>query len=270
MLATKFRADSVLYPLFAQAKLNGIRAICDRVNRTFQTRREEFWFDPMVEHIFKHLDALQLPLDPSVPLDGEFYVHGWSLQRIAAAMTVVRQVPIEDTFQVQYWIYDTISSKPFEERLNKFTGETSHVKVTPTTYVHRARDLNAIHANHITDGFEGTMVRSMSAPYITGRTNALQKIKKRNDYEVQVVGCVEGKGKFKGMLGAFIVEDPVKGVQFRVGGGSGFTNETRQQYWDNKPIGKWITVASEAGFSDGGKSLQCQFVAVRDYEANHE
>ncbi len=256
-----------MLPCFSQPKLNGIRAICDRQNRTFQTRREEFWFDAMVEHIFAHLDALDIPLDPSIPLDGEFYVHGWSLQRIASAMTVVRQVPIEDTLQVQYWIYDTIQyDKPFEHRLNQLHNETSHVKVTPTTFIKRARDLNAIHANYITDGFEGTMVRSGSAPYITGRTNALQKIKKRNDYEVQVVGCVEGKGKFKGMLGAFIVEDPVKGVQFRVGGGSGFTKATRQQYWDNKPIGKWITIASEAGFSDGGKSLQGQFVGLRDYE----
>lgn len=265
MLATKFHPDNALYPLYVQPKLNGIRAICDRAKRTFQTRNGEFWFDEMTAHIFRHLDALDLPVDINTKLDGEFYVHGWPLQRIAAAITVVRQVPIDDTLSVQYWIYDTITIKPFVQRIKNLVQETQLVRVVPTTEIRRKHDLDAIHSQHIADGFEGTMVRHGSAPYREGLTNALQKLKKKHEYEVQVVGCIEGEGKFINALGAFVVEDPVRGVQFKVGSGY-FTKKLRKQYWLKRPIGKWITIASEAGLSANGIPLQAQFIAMRDYE----
>lgn len=220
----------------------------------------------MVAHFFAHLDAVGDKL-PDV-LDGEFYVHGWPLQRIAAAMTVVRERPIEDTLKVQYHVYDTVSNKQFTSRYESLQAETELIKVVPTEVVRSRIALQELHSKYIAAGYEGTMVRSGTAPYLEGRTRALQKIKKKLDYEVQVIGIIEGTGKFTGMVGALVVEDPVKGVQFKVGSGSGFTDKSRKELWDNPPIGKWITISSEAGLSDGGIPLQAQFelIIVRDYE----
>lgn len=49
--------------------------------------------------------------------------------------------------------------------------------------------------------------------------------------------------------------------------GSGhLTKDQRQEYWDNPPVGKWITISTEAGVSDKGIPVQAQFECVRDYE----
>ena len=67
-------------------------------------------------------------------------------------------------------------------------------------------------------GGEGLMLHRADAPYLTGRSDALLKMKRWNDAEATVVGHRPGKGKFAGMLGALQMRTP-DGTEFLLGTG---------------------------------------------------
>ena len=84
-------------------------------------------------------------------------------------------------------------------------------------------------------GGEGLMLHLADAPYTTGRSNVLLKLKPALDTEAIVVKHVAGKGKYVGMMGAITVKTP-DGITFNIG--TGFSDHERR----NPPaIGATIT-----------------------------
>ena len=113
-------------------------------------------------------------------------------------------------------------------------------------------------------GGEGIMLNTMEGLYEIKRSNNLLKVKYNESLDLKVVDIQEGTGKYEGMLGAAIVE--YKG--YRVGVGSGFSDEERQRFWDNPEeiIGKTIEVDTFGESKDmlGNVSLNCAiFKGVR-------
>ncbi len=106
-------------------------------------------------------------------------------------------------------------------------------------------------------GGEGIMLNTMDGLYEIKRSNNLLKVKYSESLDLKVVDIQEGTGKYEGMLGAVIVE--YKG--YRVGVGSGFSDEERQRFWDNPEeiIGKTIEVDTFGESKDqfGNVSLNC-------------
>jgi DNA ligase-1 len=84
-------------------------------------------------------------------------------------------------------------------------------------------------------GGEGLMLHRADAPYVTGRSDALLKLKPWQDAEAVVVGHTPGTGKYQGMTGALEMEMP-DGKRFRIG--SGLTDALRRQ---PPPLGMRIT-----------------------------
>jgi DNA ligase-1 len=84
-------------------------------------------------------------------------------------------------------------------------------------------------------GGEGLMLHRADAPYVTGRSDALLKLKPWQDAEAIVVGYTPGKGKYQGMTGALDMEMP-DGKRFRIG--SGLSDALRRQ---PPPLGTRIT-----------------------------
>lgn len=82
---------------------------------------------------------------------------------------------------------------------------------------------------------EGLMLHRADAPYVTGRSDALLKLKPWQDAEAVVVAYSPGKGKYQGMTGALTLEMP-DGKRFQVG--SGLSDALRHQ---PPPIGTRIT-----------------------------
>ena len=74
-------------------------------------------------------------------------------------------------------------------------------------------------------GGEGLMLHLADAPYVTGRSDVLLKLKPLQDTEAVVIEHVPGKGKYQGMLGALRVQMP-DGKKFLIG--TGFTDAARQ------------------------------------------
>ena len=106
-------------------------------------------------------------------------------------------------------------------------------------------------------GGEGIMLNTMEGHYEIKRSNNLLKVKYSESLDLKVVDIQEGTGKYKGMLGAAVVE--YKG--YRVGVGSGFSDEERQRFWDNPEeiLGKTIEVDTFGESKDqfGNVSLNC-------------
>ena len=123
----------------------------------------------------------------------------------------------------------------------------------------------------IQNNWEGLMVRNADSPYEYKRTTNLLKIKEMHDMELQLVDMEEGTGKHEGRLGAFWVD--YNGYRVQVG--SGFTDEQRERYWDNKNdyIGKMVKVQyfEKTVNQDGNESLRFPvFKAFRNMETMEE
>ena len=75
-------------------------------------------------------------------------------------------------------------------------------------------------------GGEGIVVRDPAAPYASGRSDKIMKIKPFKDAECRIVALNEGKGKFANALGSVICEDLTSGERFKIG--SGFSEKERE------------------------------------------
>lgn len=108
-------------------------------------------------------------------------------------------------------------------------GITGCVEVVPLLYSgtnqNRIDGWLAFADNH---GWEGIMLNK-EAPYECKRTTNLIKIKSFKFSDLRIIGYEEGDGKYKGMLGAVIVD--YKGNSVNVG--SGFDEAERVELWKN-------------------------------------
>lgn len=88
-------------------------------------------------------------------------------------------------------------------------------------------------------GYEGLMLNK-DAPYECKRVTSLIKIKSFKFSDLRIIGYEEGDGKYKGMLGAVIVD--YRGNSVHVG--SGFDDAERVELWKNPDelIGKIATI----------------------------
>jgi len=142
-----------------------------------------------VQHIQDALDAQAAFAD--LHLDGELYVHGMTLQAIGSLITK----PREDSLQLTYCIYDSVSDKPFEERFaaveQAFANTTNldiRIQLVETVRVRSMAEAMVLHRKWVAEGYEGSILRWGRAGYRDGkRTKHCVKVKDFTDFEVKVV-----------------------------------------------------------------------------------
>ena len=106
-------------------------------------------------------------------------------------------------------------------------------------------------------GGEGLMLHLADAPYLTGRSDALLKLKPLQDTEAEVIEHVAGKGKYTGMLGALRLRTP-EGKVFLLG--TGFTDEVRK---NPPPLGATVTYTYR-GLTKTGLPRFASYLRVRE------
>lgn len=91
---------------------------------------------------------------------------------------------------------------------------------------------------------EGVMVNLSNSPYECKRTSNILKVKKFQDADLKVLNIAEGTGKNKGKLGAITVQFEHEGNLYQCDCGSGFNDEERELYWNNRDLllGKIVTI----------------------------
>lgn len=154
---------------------------------------------------------------PPVPLDGELWVaHG---QFDALSATVRRLQPVDAEWrQVRYLIFELPGAAgSFSERIRQMLSIATlagvpWLQVIEQTRVNNHADLMRRLDTVVSAGGEGLMLHHAEAPYVTGRSDALLKLKPWQDAEAIVVGHVPGKGKYLGMTGSLRMEMPEASV----------------------------------------------------------
>ena len=123
--------------------------------------------------------------------------------------------------------------------------------------------------DQVNAGFEGIMVKDVDSHYECRRNTSWMKWKPVYDYDLTVIGVEEGTGKNIGRMGALVCEGVDDGKHITVNVGSGYTDEERQSYWDDKTlvIGRTAVVMADAitQNQDGTYSLRFpRFKTFRD------
>lgn len=111
-------------------------------------------------------------------------------------------------------------------------------------------------------GLEGIMLNK-DVPYKCKRHTGCLKVKMFYNMDLTITGLEEGEGKYKGMLGAFVVD--YKGNSLKIG--SGFSDAQRKEYWNDGFIGRIIEIQykEESKNKNEENSLQfATFVRLRE------
>ena len=232
-------------------KLDGVRAYWD--GKQFLSRQGNVFHAP---------DWFVAKL-PEIILDGELWIGRKQFQQ---TVSVVRRKDKSDAWNdVRYLVFDAPAHQgTFEDRLDflatTLPNRKGHKPVAAVLKHSRCKGLEHVQrelARVEGLGGEGLMLRQPGSLYEAGRSITLLKIKTFHDAEAVVRGHQPGKGKFKGTLGALVVELP-DGTGFSVG--TGFSDAERA---DPPPIGSWITFRYQE-LSDSGVPRFPSFVRIAE------
>jgi len=121
-------------------------------------------------------------------------------------------------------------------------------------------ELMAYYDQCVNEGYEGVIIKDLDGEYEFKRSVSWIKMKPNETVDLKVIEIQEGRGKYEGLLGAFIVER--EGVKINVG--SGLKDDERLPLEDaNKMyVGKIIEVKYDSVTPDGSLRFP-RFIKLR-------
>lgn len=261
MLATDYHTlDFTPQPMLVQPKLNGVRAMWYPVDKVFVSRQGKIFPKKIIPHLYEKFK------DCMVHLDGELYCHGMPFQDICGVLGQHRLKTHKDHEKLDYHIFDIISDEPAVDRWNRLSSDPPNDIITVVSMLHfvTPQFLTDALPAYLKSSYEGIMLRDPNRPYIIGRTTALIKVKQLKYLKVQILGVLEGAGKFYSALGALKVHDLDNENTFKIGGGN-ITYADRTTLWRNRMLlyGRTITIGYTET-SESGIPLKAQIVNKKE------
>ncbi|WP_227815608.1 DNA ligase [Nitrogeniibacter aestuarii] len=237
-------------PYLVSEKLDGVRAHWDGQMLRFRSGRQinaPAWFT----------DAL-----PPTPLDGELWMGRGRFETVSG---IVRTDPPDEAGwrQLRYMIFELPGGKgDFANRAQRIKALVAETNLPWLQAVEQRRvpdraRLEAWLAEVIDTGGEGLMLHRADAPYLTGRSDALLKLKPWQDAEGVVTAHLPGNGRLQGMLGALEVR-LADGRLLRIG--TGLSDAERRS---PPALGAQITFRFR-GYTRTGLPRFASFLRVRD------
>ncbi len=229
MLAHKFDESRIDFnePVYIQPKLDGVRCVFTK-DGAFSRTGKKFMN-------LAHIELALIPFfnnSPHIVLDGELYNHKLKRDFEKIISLVRKQKPTADDrlnaqHLVQFHVYDYIDGNydNYKTRMQNlvtsdiYDKSVWHVPAQLVDSYNYARDL---HATYLSEGYEGSIIRTGSGIYKHGRSYDLMKFKDFSDTEATIIGYELGKGKRTGTLGKFIMLDD-EGVEFGCPPGKGYS-----------------------------------------------
>lgn len=192
MLAKKYKEDGkhIKFPCFVQPKLNGLRclAFVKDGHVKLVSRKNVEW--KSLSHLVEELSDF-----PDGIYDGELYIHGPLFNNIIGA--VKRDEANELSAQIELHIYDFVEeATDYVFRLSKIVDKLpdgrKFVRFVETRTITSASLVDEFHDSYVDKGYEGIMLRNKTGGYkINGRSKDLQKYKKFDDDEFEIIGATE-------------------------------------------------------------------------------
>ena len=290
MLAEKYSEKMVEdnLPVMVQPKLDGIRCIVRRESSRLVARsRNGKEFDTLVcmmdelEPLFKKY--------PNLILDGELYNHDYKENFNKIISLVRKKKPTScdqdwlDTIdeareKLQYHVYDIPqvngpedSDTEYWTRTVEFVHQLKEKELWPdclrlvqTWWCIDTERVSQVYNNHVTKGYEGSMVR-LNRGYESSRSKSLLKYKEFQDAEYLVIGIDEGSGNRTGTAKHLVCKDVDTGKVFNSNIKGTF--EWYTELLENKEdyIGKMVTIQFANLTPDGIPRFPFA-LAFRDYE----
>lgn len=281
-LADDWCEDKLQFPLIAQPKIDGVRALNLTGNLTGRSLKK-----------FKNVYTTNRYSNSALlGFDGEMAAHKEThpdLCRLTtSALSTIKGEPY-----VLWWLFDLVRTDtkdlPYIERYHKLLKEINrlrdththlwhHMRIMPFKVVNCMDELEAIESRWLADGYEGVILRRPDMPLKQGRSGKkpyLWRIKRFVDFEVQVHSIIQGQHNANeaktnklghtersthqanmipnGMVGAIlasvVTEAEIGGVKFQKGqevriGPGRLTHEQRKYFFEHqhKLINKVIKV----------------------------
>jgi DNA ligase-1 len=253
MLAAKYDASKVVFPVWVQPKLDGGRCLV-----TTNAMMSRNW-KPIVSapHIFEALESKFLP--NQISFDGELYNHEYKAD-FEKIMSLVRKskptyLDLEESAEkIQYWIYDLMIEAESEYDNLGFKDRHAILAnmelpdccvLVPTFECNSHEEIDEWYGEFLKAGYEGQMIRT-NTKYEYKRTKALQKRKEFEDNEFEIRGFQDSLGNWKDCVKSVILWDPVSEQEFEatVDG----DRERARQMWIEREeyVGGMATVRHQA------------------------
>ena len=130
----------------------------------------------------------------------------------------------------------------FEKLKGLITSNLKHIFLVESKLVNNKKEAVEHFLEMLARKEEGTILKNLSAKWENTRSKNHVKFKLVIETTMEVVDVFEGKEKYQGMLGGFDVKSSDGLVNVSVG--SGFSDEQREYFWKNPPIGQFVEVKS--------------------------
>ena len=218
---------------------------------------------------------------PNIILDGELYKHGKSLQQISGAARLEKNAI--DCDWLEYYLYDVIDTKNMKmiaEDREKFLSEICNefncsgfnpykewnkdelqVQLVPQIKVSGWDNIQKLHDEYVSEGFEGLVIRDPNCPYRpNGRSNDMIKIKHYLDDTFKIIGYELG---LRGSEDMTFICEMSDGKTFKATPMG--DRITKQEYVDNFE-NKYKNCLGDCKYfelSDSGIPVQPTFIAFR-------
>lgn len=224
----------------AQLKLDGQRCLAmihDGRLYLISRGNKEYTFECRTQHISQVIRAWLAQLPPGTIFDGEFYRHGLTANHIRS-ITARKNGDHPETAQVQYHVYDIITTNPQETYLQRYeklialsqwsgsqlqierAGDgtllsVEQVSAPENVSVHLVgfrtitsmESIAEFHAEATEKrNYEGLILREAAGIYDSKRSRSVLKYKEFEEEETTVVAVTEGEGQ-ESKMAMFQVQD---------------------------------------------------------------
>ncbi len=250
LLANVYRDGIDVSQYLVSEKLDGVRAVWDGKTLRFRSGNQVHAPDWFLEGL------------PRQPLDGELWLGRGSFERLSGI--VRREVPDDAEWrQVRYMIFELPDGAGnFRQRSERIVAIVRQANVPWLGAIEQTSTVNPkilqkMLSDVVKAGGEGLMLHRADAPYETGRSDTLLKLKPFLDAEAEVIGYSPGKGRYAGMMGALRVR-AADGRIFSLG--TGFSDTQRR---NPPPIGAVVTYRYRQ-LTSGGLPRFASFMRLRE------
>lgn len=268
-------------PVFIQPKLDGVRCVIQRENLgntgllfdvVAYSRTGKEWKN--INHILAQLKPF-FKKYPKVILDGELYNHDLK-DDFEKIISLVRKTKPTDEDRLeaarltQFHCYDIIDEKLLFDLRIEFATQAlmlmgDSIYTVNTHWIDSEIEALWEHECNLSKGYEGSIVRTNDT-YQCKRSHNLRKFKDFSDAEARIIGYELGKGKRKGTLGKFLMQDE-EGIKFGCPPGKGYSYEDMTNILENihDYIGE-IATFTYFGRTKANSYRHPSYKCIRNYE----